>query len=207
MRIIVERAGPRLPWTARQQAQAQALRSYRRRQNRLYLFTRWAEPTGELPSHGLKEIVMRRWLPCLAFAFIWAAPAAAADLPARKPGLWELKMAFEGGNLPAQTAEHCIDAETDKLMSATGGSVVQEMCSKPEIQKTGDTIIVDSTCKIGPFSTSSHAVITGDFDSAYTVKVVSKQEGPALPGMPTERTMTIDAKWAGPARPTRSPAT
>ena len=71
---------------------------------------------------------MRRWLPSLAFALIFAAPAAGADLPARKPGLWELKMAFEGGNLPAQTAEHCIDAETDKLMSATGGSVVQEMC-------------------------------------------------------------------------------
>ena len=140
---------------------------------------------------------MRRWLPSLAFALIFAAPAAAADLPARKPGLWELKMAFEGGNLPAQTAEHCIDAETDKLMSATGGSVVQEMCSKPDIQKTGDTITVDSTCKIGPFATSSHAVITGDFNSAYTVKVVSKQEGPAIPGMPPERTMTIDAKWAG----------
>ena len=148
---------------------------------------------------------MRRWLPSLAFALIFAAPAAAADLPARKPGLWELKMAFEGGNLPAQTAEHCIDAETDKLMSATGGSVVQEMCSKPDIQKTGDTITVDSTCKIGPYATSSHAVITGDFNSAYTVKVVSKQEGPAIPGMSPERTMTIDAKWAGACKADQKP--
>ena len=84
-------------------------------------------------------------------------------------------MTFEGGNLPAQTAEHCIDAETDKLMSATGGSMVQDMCSKPDVQKAGDTITVNSTCKIGPYATSSHAVITGDFNSAYTVKVVSKQ--------------------------------
>jgi len=163
------------------------------------------EPAGEFIALALKEITMRRWLPSLAFALIVAAPAAAADLPARKPGLWELKMAFEGGNLPAQTAEHCIDAETDKLMSATGGSVVQEMCSKPDIQKTGDTITVDSTCKIGPFSTSSHAVITGDFNSAYTVKVVSKQEGPAIPGMPPERTMTIDAKWAGACKADQKP--
>ena len=43
----------------------------------------------------------------------------------------------------------------NRLMSATGGSVVQEMCSKPDIQKTGDTITVDSTCKIGPYTTSS----------------------------------------------------
>ena len=69
-----------------------------------------AEPAGEFIALALKEITMRRWLPSLAFALIFAAPAAAADLPARKPGLWELKMAFEGGNLPAQTAEHCIDA-------------------------------------------------------------------------------------------------
>ena len=79
------------------------------------------------------------------------------------------------------------------------------MCSKPDIQKTGDTITVDSTCKIGPYATSSHAVITGDFNSAYTVKVVSKQEGPAIPGMPPERTMTIDAKWAGACKADQKP--
>jgi hypothetical protein len=148
---------------------------------------------------------MHRWLPSLAFVLICAEPAAAMDLPARKPGLWELKMAFEGGSLPPQTAEHCIDAETDKLMSATGGSMVQDMCSKPDVQKAGDTITVDSTCKIGPYATSSHAVISGDFNSAYTVKVVSKQDGPAIPGMPTERTMTIDAKWTGACKPDQKP--
>ena len=39
---------------------------------------------------------MRRWLPSLAFALIFPAPPAAADLPAPKPGLWELQIAFEG---------------------------------------------------------------------------------------------------------------
>ena len=97
---------------------------------------------------------MHQWLPSLAFVLICAAPAAALDLPERKAGLWELKMAFEGGNMPAQTAEHCIDAETDKLMSATGGSMVQDMCSKPDVKKTGDTFVVDSTCKIGPYASS-----------------------------------------------------
>jgi hypothetical protein len=154
---------------------------------------------------GRKGIVMRRWLPSVAFALIWAAPAAAIDMPERKAGLWELKMTFEGGNLPPQTVEHCIDAETDKLMSATGGSMVQDMCSKPDVQKTGDTITVDSTCKIGPYATSSHSVITGDFNSAYSVKVVSKQQGPAIPGMPTERTMTVDAKWMGACKADQKP--
>ena len=45
---------------------------------------------------------MRRWLPSLAFVLICTAPAAAFDLPERKAGLWELKMTFEGGNMPGR---------------------------------------------------------------------------------------------------------
>jgi hypothetical protein len=67
---------------------------------------------------------MHQWLPSLAFVLICAAPAAALDLPERKAGLWELKMAFEGGNMPAQTAEHCIDA-TDKLDECDRRQMVQ----------------------------------------------------------------------------------
>ena len=43
-----------------------------------------------------------------------AAPALALDMPARKPGLWELKMTMEGGRMPPRTFQHCIDAVTDK---------------------------------------------------------------------------------------------
>ena len=47
-------------------------------------------------------------------------PAAALDLPPRKAGLWEMKMVFEGRNMPPHVSQHCVDAETDKLMSAAG---------------------------------------------------------------------------------------
>jgi hypothetical protein len=53
-----------------------------------------------------KEIRMR--LPILAAAFIVSTPALAAEMPARKPGLWELKMVMDGGPMPAQTFQHCI---------------------------------------------------------------------------------------------------
>jgi len=129
-----------------------------------------------------------------------AAPAAALDLPARKAGLWEIKMAFEGRNLPPQVMQHCIDAETDKMMSAIGGNTSKDMCPKQDVQKVGDTIVVDSVCKIGPGTITSHGVVSGDFNSAYTVKVTSQQEGgPALPNRPANGTtaMTIEAKWLG----------
>ncbi len=152
---------------------------------------------------------MRLCLPlALVFAFACAAPAAALDLPARKAGLWEMTMIFEGRNLPPQVSQHCLDAETDKLMSSIGGGMRQDMCSKQDVSRVGSTIVVDSVCKIGPTTTTSHGVITGDFNSAYTIKSTSKREGgPATPGMPKDgtTTMTIDAKWMGACKADQKP--
>ena len=150
---------------------------------------------------------MHRRLSLIAFALACATPAAALDLPARKPGLWEIKMSMEGRNIAMPAAQHCIDAETDKLMSAVGNAR-QEMCSKRDVQKVGSTIVVDSVCKIGEATSTSHAVVSGDFNSAYTVKITSKREGgPAVPGLPADgtTTMSIDAKWLGPCAADQKP--
>ena len=156
---------------------------------------------------------MRRSLPLVALALVCAAPAAAIDLPARKAGLWEIKMTMDDRNLPAQTFQHCIDAETDKLMNSFGGAMRQDMCSKQDVQQVGSTYVVDSVCKLGPSTTTSHGVVSGDFSSAYTVKVTSKREGgldipglnvPGLLGDATSHT-TIDAKWTGACKADQKP--
>jgi hypothetical protein len=151
---------------------------------------------------------MHARLSLVAFALVCAQPAAALDLPARKPGLWEIKMTSEGHGMPPTTSEHCIDAETDKLMNSMGDNMRQDMCSKRDMQKVGSTIVVDSVCKMGPMTITSHGVVSGDFNSAYTVKVSSKREGgPAIPGMPADGTsnMTIDAKWMGACKADQKP--
>ena len=52
-------------------------------------------------------------------------------------------------------------------------------------------------------------MVSGDFNSAYTVKVESKQEGgQSMPGMPPgagAMKMTIDAKWLGPCAAGQKP--
>jgi len=141
-----------------------------------------------------------RLLTLAAIATLTALPAHALDLPARKAGLWEMKMTFEGRNQPEQTSQHCIDAATDKQMNSVGGSMTRESCSKQDIRRVGDSIVVDSVCKIGDATTTSHAVVSGDFNSAYTVRATSKREGGrAVPGMPADgaSNMTIEAKWLG----------
>ena len=144
---------------------------------------------------------MRRRLIVTVLGLLSAAPALALDMPARKPGLWELKMNFEGRNLPATAMKHCVDAATDKLMNSSFGGSAQEACSKQDMTKSGSIITVDSVCKFSDATTTSHAVVTGSFDSAYKVDVRSTREGGLpLPGQaPGAAThMTIDAKWLGP---------
>lgn len=139
---------------------------------------------------------------------LWVASSMAMDLPTRKPGLWVLKLtagdpAFAGA--PAVTAEHCIDAATDKLMSITGGSMRPEACSKQDVQKAGDGLVASSVCQMGPFKSRWRAVLKGDFNSAYTVDVTMKQEGEPVAGIPPEDRTLIDAKWAGPCKPGQKP--
>ena len=98
---------------------------------------------------------MRHRLPlALVVALACIAPAAALDLPARKAGLWEITMTFDGRNMPPQVSQHCVDAATDKLMSSIGGSMRPgSACSKQDVSRVGNTIVVDSVCQVGATTT------------------------------------------------------
>jgi hypothetical protein len=134
-------------------------------------------------------------LPVLA-CLLWALPAAADELPTRKPGLWELKMFFGGREAPLQNIQQCTDAETDALMTTNFGGGVSDRCDKPKVSRTGDAYTVDSRCRIGGTTVTTRAVISGDFDSAYTVKVTAPEGG----ARGDDRAMTMQAKWTGPCR-------
>jgi hypothetical protein len=151
-----------------------------------------------------KEILMR--LRAILPLLFLASPALALDMPPRKPGLWELKMLLEGRSTPMQTFQHCIDAATDKQMNTMGAGMRADQCSKQDVKQSGNTITVDSVCDFGMGKQTSHAVVTGDFNAAYTVKVDSKREGgPAVPGMPAETHMTLEVTWIGPCKADQKP--
>jgi hypothetical protein len=139
-------------------------------------------------------------IPVIAVCLMFAAPALALDLPTRKAGLWEIHMEFQGHkNLPIQTMKQCTDAAADKLMTLNFGGAGQH-CSKQDINNAGGTITVDSICSFGGTTSTSHAVVTGDFNSDYTVEVTSTREGGRpIPGVPAgqESHMKIAAKWIG----------
>ena len=136
----------------------------------------------------------------VVLALLPANDAAAVELPVRKPGLWAMKVQRVGSPVPDMTMQHCTDETTDKMMSDTVSPMGKETCSKQDIQKTATGYVSDSVCGVAGMSITSHAEITGDFNSGYTVKSTSHSErGPA--GVPRDSTTTIEAKWLGACKP------
>ena len=128
-------------------------------------------------------------------------PALAADVPSRKAGLWEVRTSFENRSGVELTVQQCIDASTDQTMQSSAGPLAQTSCSKRDVQKSGDTVTIDSTCMLAGKTATSHAVVTGSFDNAYTMTVTSQSD--ALPG--GKMAMTVAAKWLGPCTADQRP--
>jgi hypothetical protein len=125
--------------------------------------------------------------------------ANAAELPARKPGLWEVNTSF--ANRGGQTVQQCIDTSTDAMLQSSAGPFAQAACAKRDIQRTSDGVVMDATCTVAGKTASAHSVITGSFDSAYTMTVTSHSD--ALPNY--NLTMTLTGKWLGPCKGDQKP--
>jgi Protein of unknown function (DUF3617) len=154
------------------------------------------------PSTPAQEAIVQR-IPALLFLLLTCAmpPARAAELPSRKPGLWDLKMSIEGRSTPPQMVRQCVDAATDPMMQSSAGPYSVAVCPKRDVQQSANSTTIDSTCTIAGKPATAHATITGSFDSAYTMTVTSKSE--ALPG--TNMTITINGRWLGPCTADEKP--
>lgn len=151
---------------------------------------------------------MTRLLPAIAVIAL-AMPAAAAELPTRKAGLWEMSMKRESGATAMPTMQQCTDETTDKDMSMIFGGVKQR-CAKHDVQNSGGRFTIDSTCTVAGATATSHAEIVGDFNSAYSVNVTTTIEGKSAEdksaqGKGRSNHMTVEAKWLGPCKAGQSP--
>jgi hypothetical protein len=132
---------------------------------------------------------------------ICAVPALAAELPSRKPGLWQVKTSIGSGNAPARVVQQCIDATTDQMMQSSAGPFAPAACRERDVHRLDNSIAIDSTCAVGGKPATAHAVVTGSFDSAYTMTVASQRAD--IPD--GKMIMTMDAKWLGPCAADQKP--
>ena len=151
--------------------------------------------TRELAAWGLGLCLL---------AAVSADYARADDLPIRKAGLWEIKMARTGSPLPEMTMQHCTDETTDKDMNNMVSPMAKQICSKQDIQKTATGYLTDSLCSVGGVSIASHSEINGYFNSAYTVTTTSHSDLGSK-GTPRDTVTKIEAKWLGACKPDQKP--
>ncbi len=139
---------------------------------------------------------MNKFVGAVLLVVAGAAPVFAAELPPRKAGLWEMKTTVSSGRTISM--QQCVDAKTDEAMQAASAANAQRDCSKRDVQKSGNTITIDSVCTVVGKPKTAHTVITGNFDSGYTMVITSQTDG-------GPRTINIEAKWLGPCAADQKP--
>jgi hypothetical protein len=127
--------------------------------------------------------------------------APGAELPSRKPGLWEVNMSLPGRTGPGQVVQQCIDAATDQMMQSSAGPLSPSTCTKREVQTAADGFTIDSACALGGKSATARAVVTGSFQDNYSMTVTAQSD--ALPG--GSMTMSTAGRWLGPCKADQRP--
>jgi hypothetical protein len=127
-----------------------------------------------------------------------AGLAQAQDLPKRKTGVWEITRTTTRNHDTPQLMQWCIDQSNDNALNQLAEGVANETCKVENMQRDGARLVVNAVCTLGPEQAVSktHAVITGNFDSAYHLESKSSYD-PPMRGGKTEGTAVFDAKWAG----------
>jgi len=142
-----------------------------------------------------------RWLLAVSLLGLAGTPLAQdipANMPKRKPGLWEMQTSGMGGQ--PQTTKICLDADTDTAMYKMGTHMGGQMCSKFNIDvQSGSKVVTDAVCKIdtpnGGVSMTSHSETNYTGDTAYSTQGHIKYD-PAIMGH-SEMAITSSGKWVG----------
>jgi hypothetical protein len=137
--------------------------------------------------------------------FLTAALAQAQEAPKRKSGLWELKRTSSLSRDEMRVFQVCVDQASDDALRQLGEGMRGE-CKSDKVQRTSDKIVVDSVCTFGNVNVKTaktHAVVTGNFDSAYKIEGKSTFD-PPIQGK-SESTSLVEAKWTGACKPDMKP--
>ncbi|HWB45992.1 MAG TPA: DUF3617 family protein [Hyphomicrobiaceae bacterium] len=138
----------------------------------------------------------------VTFLAVSAGAQTLDSLPQRRAGQWEMQTVTEKpAGAPVITTRICVDAATDHELMEFGLRTSKEVCSQHEVKRAGKSWVIDAQCTFGPMTSTTHTVVTGDFQSAVTLHIESKTTG--LHGRADkfkETLMTQTSRWTGPCK-------
>jgi hypothetical protein len=144
-----------------------------------------------------------RTVPLAALAALLASPAAAqtpsVELPSRRAGQWEIKTLMEGREGgPETVAQTCTDAATERQMMQLGMGMAGQVCQRYDIRRVGQEYHIETDCQMGPMRAVSRSVMSGDFQSGYSVRIEGTMTMPGQ-SQPQATSMVQTARWVGAA--------
>lgn len=147
---------------------------------------------------------MRRFLLPACFCLLPLLPAtttAFADppaLPMRKAGLWELKTSMDEGNGPReQVMKMCISEDMERTTVAASLAEHRERCTTYDIKPGEASTVVEADCVFSTRKVVSTTTMTGDFKTAFEVKIESTTSDPTAKqqSIVVKRTIVQNGKY------------
>lgn len=126
---------------------------------------------------------------------------AAAQVPMRRDGLWEMTMQMSAPVAMTMTSKQCTDASQEKAgamfrnNSPNAGGV--DCKAGVPLPAAGGGWSYSSTCTMHNMTMSTSGTVRGDFRTGYHMDSTTRMSPAPMPQM-AQTHMIIDAKWLGP---------
>jgi len=136
----------------------------------------------------------------LAMALLVPTATLAADVPVRKSGLWEIRTETTAGGqkMPGpMTMQMCIEQGKDDMTADPKD--MRRRCSKMDVKRTGNHVVIDSVCTHDGHTATGRTVITGNLAADYRMENTTRFT-PPMQGMQT-MSSTVTGEWLGPCKP------
>src|SRR5262249_11023610 len=165
----------------------------RRRPTRSDAGRRVRRSDDHLNPTPIAETLMQRTILFFILLCFASGAAMAQEKYQRKSGLWEVKRVASRTEDQERVYQECIDQASDNALRQLAGGMRSERCETSKAVREGDKLVVEATCTVAKTSkATTHAVITGKFDTAYKIESKSTFD-PPLKGK-TEGTAVFEAK-------------
>jgi hypothetical protein len=119
----------------------------------------------------------------------------------KQAGEWEFVMS--GGIMPTTTQHGCYAGDKSIADLTTKN---MKNCSQQSVSVNGGTATVNAVCQMQKMTVTVQSTVRATGDAAFHADNHVHLEGmPAIPGIPADITMTVDAHRTGPCAPGEKP--
>ncbi|MFA5950884.1 MAG: DUF3617 family protein [Hyphomicrobium sp.] len=140
----------------------------------------------------MRKAIVRAAILSLALVFGHATAGLADELPKRRPGHWKLRTV--SASVGMATIDACIGADDSIAAPSEGRS-----CLTPKVERAGDQVIVNVTCRSNLGEERISTLFTGDFQTWYR-GITKMTFEPPTNGVANVG-VTVDATFIGPDCP------